>query len=483
MFATPRPVAAEAAVGVADADGYAPVAGRHLERIHIETLKRFAGQKAGIAAERETLNAYHYEVKRLVMEKERVVDASFTLDEEKSTAMPKPALKKGAIKRLRATVSSKKADAIHQVERRLKVAQAALAKQEAFVIDIESGKAEMDYMMKSTEIVNNYYVRRAQFMREQRQLRDHPQELEVARAEFDRVSKNLFVAYIDKCHPNMRSEADSREWRRTADACKLCGGEVETIGETMRCRECSHCMRDPNGGLPGEVFISYSDRENSTTVRIYRYQRLNHFREILRLVQGVTRTGITEDVADKFRAALRTYKVDPLKLTPEYVRVLLKRIDEARCYKFIHCICADFNPNYKPIVIEPEHFERLVRQFVSSEGPYEATKKSVNPKRKNFLNYPYVAIALCRMNGYTKYIRAFKPLKSMELRIQQDKLWRKVCRENQWPYVNIEGAESISSDFSRQGMKRACDEPAQHDAVAPGPVAKKARRGAPVSFS
>lgn len=216
-------------------------------------------------------------------------------------------------------------------------------------------------------------------------------------------------------------------------------------------------MRDVYGGRPGQVHTSYDRAEQSSTSKVYKYMRLNHFREAMRLAQGITRTGISQEVADKFAAALDQFMIDRETLTPEQTRSVLKQIDEATAYKYVHCICAAFNPNYKPIVIKPEHFERMVFQFVAAEGPFEATKRTVNSTRKNFLNYPYVAQALCIMNGYWDYVPAFRLLKSTELRVQQDALWRAVCERNRWPFVNMEGGTCMRRDFSGHEAKDEAD--------------------------
>lgn len=487
--AAPQPIVEE----------FTSVAGVHLERLHIATTKRFKERRDALASEEEVLKGLRFEVNRLETEKGRLearMYAAAARESDNDDDGPKPFKPSGAMRSVKP--ETKVSDAVAAVDMALAKAKKAVEAQDAYVSETKSGKAETVYTLQSAEVVNNYYVHKARYEHEARTLRNNDVEAKAARAEFEAVSRGLYRLYIERCHPELRSPESHMAAMRLHKVCRFCGSELEIHVDIMRCTGCGHCERDVGGGIVGETYQSYDDQERVTTVRIYRYERLNHFREILRLRQGITRTGVTPRVSDKFAAALKRYKVDPLRLTPEFVRIMLKRIDEASSYKFAHCICADFNPTYSPIVIEPEHFERLVRQFVAAETPYEMTKHKVNAKRKNFLHYPSVAIALCKMNGYTEYLRAFKPLKSVELRIQQDRLWKEVCEANYWPYVNAEGASSIACDFSGRVAKRRRvydaekeedneEEKGEDHAEAggddPAPwSAMTSRRGAPVAF-
>ena len=55
--------------------------------------------------------------------------------------------------------------------------------------------------------------------------------------------------------------------------------------------------------------------------------------------------------------------------------------------------------------------------------------------RVNFLNYYYVLYKMCELLGEVKFLPFFPMLKDPVKRIEQDEIWKKICKELKWEFV------------------------------------------------
>ena len=188
--------------------------------------------------------------------------------------------------------------------------------------------------------------------------------------------------------------------------------------------------------------ISFSEIDNYSIVnRTDTYKRINHFREFLRQVQGKSRARIEDTVWKTLDAEMQKYvkHFTADEVTPKLVRYFLKKNKLSKYYEHVISITHHINPNYIPLVIEPEHEEAFCVYFKLTELPFVKMKKVVNRKRRNYMSYPFVGYKIAELFGWTKYMQSFELLKSVPLCAQLDRWWFCVCYQLKWPAIPTVG--------------------------------------------
>ena len=80
----------------------------------------------------------------------------------------------------------------------------------------------------------------------------------------------------------------------------------------------------------------------------------------------------------------------------------------------------------------PSLEERLCNLFMEIQGPYA---RFCPAERVNFLNYYYTVYKLCELLDQTQFLPYFPMLKDREKRIEQDDIWKKICKELAWEFI------------------------------------------------
>jgi len=70
--------------------------------------------------------------------------------------------------------------------------------------------------------------------------------------------------------------------------------------------------------------------------------------------------------------------------------------------------------------------------FKMIQSPFE---KHCPPTRKNFLSYSYTLYKLCELIGRKDLLPLFSLLKSREKLFSQDKIWKNICIELNWTFI------------------------------------------------
>ena len=76
--------------------------------------------------------------------------------------------------------------------------------------------------------------------------------------------------------------------------------------------------------------------------------------------------------------------------------------------------------------------EKLCNLFMEIQAPYA---KYCPDGRVNFLNYYYTISKLCELLNEKQFLPFFPVLKDREKRIEQDDIWKKICKELGWNFV------------------------------------------------
>jgi uncharacterized Zn finger protein (UPF0148 family) len=164
----------------------------------------------------------------------------------------------------------------------------------------------------------------------------------------------------------------------------------------------------------------------------FSYKRINHFNEWLSQIQGKESTDIPEEIFEKIVGEIKKEKIhDSSKLTYSKMREILKKLKINKYYEHIHYIISRINgmptPNFAP-----ELEDKLRTMFKEIQGPF---LKHCPKDRKNFLSYSYVLYKFFQLLERDEYLKHFPLLKSREKLHLQDQIWRNICDELNWQFV------------------------------------------------
>ena len=210
------------------------------------------------------------------------------------------------------------------------------------------------------------------------------------------------------------------------DICDNCNGElipVESEG-VMICNSCAY----QKSFLIEHEKPSY--KEPPKEVCFYAYKRINHFREILAQFQAKETTQIPEEVLTNIIQQIKKERITLKQMTNKKAKDILKKLGYNKYYEHIPFIKDKLG--IKPPIMKPQLEETLCSLFMDIQKPYA---KHCPDDRVNFLNYYYVLYKMCELLGESDFLPFFPMLKDPVKRIEQDEIWKKICKELHWEYV------------------------------------------------
>lgn len=211
------------------------------------------------------------------------------------------------------------------------------------------------------------------------------------------------------------------------DICKFCyKGELIPIEEDG-ILVCNICSRSVPYLIENE---KPSYKEPPKEVCFYAYKRINHFKEILAQFQGKETTQIPVEVLENIKLQIKKERIELHTITNEKTKDILKKLGYNKYYEHIPFIKDKLG--IKPPIMSPELEETLCNLFIELQAPYS---KYHPDDRVNFLNYYYTAFKLCELLGEYQYLPHFPKLKDHVKRIEQDIIWKQICKELDWEFI------------------------------------------------
>ena len=190
---------------------------------------------------------------------------------------------------------------------------------------------------------------------------------------------------------------------------------------------CNKCSRN-------KIFLVENEKpsykEPPKEVCFYAYKRINHFREILAQFQAKESTQIPPEVIQDIKHQIKKERVKLENLTNKKTKDILKKLGYNKYYEHIPFIKDKLG--IKPPIMSPELEETLCNLFMDIQAPYA---KFCPDDRVNFLNYYYTVYKLCELLDQREFLPFFPMLKDREKRIEQDEIWKKICRELDWEFI------------------------------------------------
>jgi len=245
--------------------------------------------------------------------------------------------------------------------------------------------------------------------------------------EFDLIqndNNNIVLKYLSNVSDDF---LDINNFVYQTDICQVCKkGELIPL-EDEGIMVCNICSRSIPYLIENE---KPSYKEPPKEVCFYAYKRINHFKEILAQFQGKETTQIPLDVIENIKLQIKKERIDLSQITNIKTKEILKKLGYNKYYEHIPFIKDKLG--IKPPIMSPELEETLCNLFVELQSPYS---KFCPDDRVNFLNYYYTAYKLCELLGEEKYLEHFPMLKDPEKRMEQDVIWKKICKELDWEFI------------------------------------------------
>jgi len=235
----------------------------------------------------------------------------------------------------------------------------------------------------------------------------------------------LYNKYMSVIQPNFIIDLDDNE---NLDICEICNIEMflnQNTG-TLICQQC---------GIQEYILIdsdkpSYKDPPKEMTS--FCYKRINHLNEFLAQFQAKETTDIDEDIYNEIYVEIDKERITNMaELTPEKLRVILRKIKRNDYYEHIPYIINQLN-GLPPPVISPEVEEIIRNMFKEIQIPFDIY---CPPKRKNFLSYNFVMYKFFELLELDEYLNSFQLLKSRTKLHQQDQIWKKICSALNWEFI------------------------------------------------
>ncbi len=212
------------------------------------------------------------------------------------------------------------------------------------------------------------------------------------------------------------------------DKCVLCAVEMLLNNNTG-------ILICPNCGATENIIIDSdkpSFKEPPKEMTSFCYKRINHLNEFLAQFQAKETTDIPEDVYNEILVEIKKERITNMAhITPEKMRIILKKIKKNDYYEHIPYIINQLNGLPAP-VIAPEIEEIIRGMFKAIQIPFE---KYCPHKRKNFLSYNYVMYKFFELLELDEYLDCFQLLKSRTKLHQQDLIWKNICLDLNWQFI------------------------------------------------
>lgn len=212
------------------------------------------------------------------------------------------------------------------------------------------------------------------------------------------------------------------------DVCTHCNKGEMVMYDSDGILICTNCSRITKYIIENE---KPSYKEPPKEVCFYAYKRINHFREILAQFQAKESTQIPEKVLEDFKQQIKKERISIDQLTNKKAKEILKKLNHSKYYEHVPFIKDKIG--IKPPVMDNKLEETLCNLFLEIQAPYA---KYCPDSRVNFLNYYYTIYKLCELLDKKEFLEYFPMLKDKSKRIEQDNIWKNICKELNWKFIS-----------------------------------------------
>ena len=239
--------------------------------------------------------------------------------------------------------------------------------------------------------------------------------------------KEIFESYLSEVEG--RHELD-KPIKISTTHCKHCNSTKLVMDHKFSENICSDCGTI-ECILTDELTFK-EEQETSEKIINYSYKRENHFNEWISQFQAQETTNIPSTVIDQLRSEFKKQKIKNLNdITHAKVRSVLKKLRFNKYYEHVPYISNLLN-GIQPPSMSASLEAKLRHMFDEIQEPFN---KHCPKERKNFLSYSYVLYKFCELLSEDDFLVCFPLLKSKEKLYQQDAIWKNICKELKWEFI------------------------------------------------
>jgi len=212
------------------------------------------------------------------------------------------------------------------------------------------------------------------------------------------------------------------------DICKLCKNNMSfgLVDSELVCEKCGYTENI----IINSEKTSYKDPPRE--VSYFAYKRINHFNEWLAQFQAKESTEISDVIYKNIYDEIhKNVNLDIQKIKPKQMKSILKKLGYNKYYEHIPHIINIMSGKKAPSLSRKEE-EQLRSLFKEIQIPFS---NNCPPNRKNFLSYSYVLHKFCELLEYDYLLPYFPLLKSREKLLQQDQIWKLICNDLCWQFI------------------------------------------------
>jgi hypothetical protein len=290
----------------------------------------------------------------------------------------------------------------------------------------EIGNKKKDYFLENSNLIFDYFENKKNIVNGNNKTKILDKYFKTDNTNEDLGNKE--ISTVEKYLTNIDEQfLNVKNFVIQTDICKKCNlGELIPIEHEgiLVCNKC-YCS------IPYLVENEKpSYKEPPKEVCFYAYKRINHFREILAQFQAKETTQIPQKVLDDIKNQVKKERMELSQISNKKAKDILKKLGHNKYYEHIPFIKDKLG--IKPPIMSQELEETLCNLFMDIQAPYA---KYCPNDRVNFLNYYYTVYKLCELLNQIQFLPFFPMLKDRAKRIEQDEIWKLICKELDWEFI------------------------------------------------
>jgi len=306
--------------------------------------------------------------------------------------------------------------------------QSKREKLEQEINDIQERKEEVEYLLTTSSIVNEYVETMNTDMEGDLEI-DTTGKITKYINKYDNVEKDRLVTKFYKL--NGENFINTKDLIFDNTTCTKCGGDTEIYEGFQTCTLCGVVSEKS----VGDFQISYKNMRDSNLRSNFSYKRVNRFTEILQTLQAKESTDIPETVMEGIREEIIKEQLTDLSLLDKTkIKGYLKRINMTRYYEHTAHIITKLN-GIPPLHIPPHIEEEMKIMFKQIQDAFEIVKVELNFTRTNFLSYYYTLYKFSELLHLDYLLPHFPLLKSVDKLRTQDLLWKGITEILGWQFI------------------------------------------------
>ena len=279
---------------------------------------------------------------------------------------------------------------------------------------IESGEDQINYLLESCNIINEYInveEREHELLNMKNLSQENNSELNI----ISEKKNELINLYLTKFEPGYFK----MNYKKEKPFCENCLVEYNVNNSFLVCPECGICKQTVEQANE----LSYKEQQELDYRPQFTYEKLTHLEDWLRRFQAKENRSIPQEILDKVILEANKERIQDLNsLTEDKIKKYLKRLNLNDYYDNVIGIINRINGR-PPFTLTAEIQDKIKLMFQQIQDPYEKYKPKT---RKNFLSYSYTLHKFFQILGLHEFAKYFPLLKSTDKLRQQDDIFKKI---------------------------------------------------------